>query len=324
MVAVTRADLPGIGLERLGQHAQIRSWSAPSPPAEAELATLCAGAAGLICQSTERIDDRLLVACPSLRVVSTVGVGYDHLDLETLRKHHVAAGNTPGVLTETTADLAFALILAAGRRLGEAIAVARSGNWRPGDIHLLLGQDVHGATLGLIGYGAIARAVAQRAHGFGMRVLHHTRTPRPDELSDHVSLTELLATADFISVHTPLTGQTAGLIGAPELALMKRTAVLVNTSRGAVIDQAALTNTLERNEIFAAGLDVTAVEPTAAGDRLLSLPNCIVLPHIGSASLATRAAMVDCAVDNVIAGITNRPLPYPITPRPPRAARQSE
>ena len=312
VVAVTRDDLPGTGLERLSRHARLACWSSARRPSPAELASLCADATGLICQSTDRIDDPLLAACPELRVVSTIGVGYDHLDLPALTKRRIAAGNTPGVLTETTADLAFALMLAAGRRLAEAIDLARTGDWQPGDINFLLGQDIHGATLGLIGYGAIGRAVARRAHGFGMRVLHHSRTPKPDDLSQHVPLTELLAESDFVSLHTPLTEDTTGLIGQRELAAMKPTAVLINTARGGVVDQAALVDALQQHKIFAAGLDVTAVEPTPAADVLLTLANCIVLPHIGSASLATRTAMVDRAVDNVIAGIANQPLPHPI------------
>jgi lactate dehydrogenase-like 2-hydroxyacid dehydrogenase len=318
LVAITRSDLPGTGLERLARHAHVIYWHSPARPTPADLARLCANATGLICQSTDRIDDPLLTACPDLRVISTIGVGCDHIDLAALGRHHVAAGNTPGVLTETTADLAFALILAAGRRLNEGIELARSGDWEPGDINLLLGQDIHGATLGIVGYGAIGRAVARRARGFGMRVLHHTQTPKPDEFSEHVPLAELLAMSDFVSLHTPLTDQTAGLIGDRELALMKRTAVLVNTARGGVVDQLALVRALQQHRIFAAGLDVTAVEPTPAGDVLLTLPNCIVLPHIGSASLSTRTAMVDHAVDNVIAGLAGQQLPHPVTPSSPQ------
>jgi glyoxylate reductase len=312
IVAVTRGDLPGAGVERLHRFARVVTWDAATRPTPNELAALCAHATGLICQSTDHIDEALLTACPDLRVVSTIGVGYDHFDLAALGRHRIAAGNTPGVLTETTADLAFALILAAGRRLQEGIDLARSGAWRPGDINFLLGQDIHGATLGIVGYGAIGRAVARRAHGFGMRVLHCTDSAPSDDLATHSPMKDMLGASDFVSVHVPLNDRTAGLIGAAELATMKPSAVLVNTARGGVVDQDALIRALRQQEIFAAGLDVTALEPTPAGDALLALPNCVVLPHIGSASLATRTAMVDLAVDNVIAGIAGHPLPHPV------------
>lgn len=312
VVAVTRGDLPGSGIDRLREVAQVRRWDSPTAPSPADLVTLCQDSTGLICQSTDRIDADFLSVCPSLKVVSTVGVGFDNIDTGALDAHHILGGNTPGVLTETTADLAFALILAAGRRLKEGLELTRSGKWKPGNINLLLGQDVHHATLGILGYGAIGQAVARRAHGFGMKVLQHSRTPKNHPLAQDVSLEQLLTQSDFVSIHVPLTDQSRGLIGHRELDLMKPTAVLVNTARGAVVDQSALIEALRLKKIFAAGLDVTIEEPTPVGDPLLSLVNCIVLPHIGSASLSTRAQMVDRAVDNVLAGLRGELLPYPI------------
>lgn len=319
-VAVSRRGLPGAGLDRLATHATLRHWHSDTPPLPADLIKLCQGADGLICQSTDQIDAALIGACPTLRVISTVSVGYENLDVAALDAAGIPAGNTPGVLTETTADLAFALILAASRRLREASELVRSGNWRSVDFELLLGQDIHGATLGLVGYGRIGQAVARRARGFSMRVQHYARTEHDDELSSWTPLDRLLATSDVVSIHTPLTDATRGLIGEHELAMMKATAVLVNTSRGGVVDQQALTDALRDRRIFAAGLDVTAVEPIPVDEPILALDNCLVLPHIGSASRATRSRMVDLAVDNVLAGLTGRPLPHPVN-NPPQPGR---
>ena len=313
-VAVTRPALPGPGLERLAGQVDLVRWAEPRPPTAGELTGLLADADGLLCLTTERIDATLLGACPTLRVVSNAGVGFDNLDLPALTSRGIPAGNTPGVLTETTADLAWALILAASRRVVEADRYVREGRWTAVVFDLLLGRDVHGATLGIVGYGAIGRAVARRARGFDMTVLHHARQKGDDELSRWVPLDELLRRADVVTLHTPLTPETLGLIGAREIALMKPTAVLVNTSRGPIVDQAALARALVEGRLFAAGLDVTAVEPIPPDDPLLGLPNCIVLPHIGSGSLATRSRMVELAVDNVLAGLAGERLPHCVNP----------
>ena len=254
-------------------------------------------------------------ACPGLKVIANFGVGYNHIDLAAATARRIPVTNTPGVLTEATADLAFALILAASRRVVEADRYVREGRWQDVSFDLLLGRDVHAATLGIVGYGAIGRAVARRGHGFAMTVIHHSRTRRDDELSRWVPFDELLGSADVVSVHTPLTVETRGLIGARELRLMKPSAVLVNTSRGPVVDQAALAAALAQGRIFAAGLDVAAIEPIPLDEPLLRLPNCIVLPHIGSASLATRSAMVDLAVDNILAGLAGDRLPHCANPQ---------
>jgi glyoxylate reductase len=314
--------LPGNALTRLAERATLHRWESDALPTPDDLAELCQGAQGLICRSTDRIDAQLLDACPDLRVISTVGVGYDNFDVPALDARGVLAGNTPGVLTETTADLAFALILAASRRLKEGMDLVRSGGWKPTDTELLLGRDVYGASLGILGYGNIGRAVARRATGFAMKVQHFSRSGASDELSHWVPFDELLATSDIVSIHTPLTEATRGLIGARELARMKPTAVLVNTSRGAVVDQQALAEALRDRRIFAAGLDVTTVEPTPSGDPILALDNCIVLPHIGSASQATRARMADVAVDNVLAGLSGNP-PKHCVNDPARFARRA-
>ncbi len=314
IVVVTRRTLPGGGLERLAEQVELLRCATDVAPSVDQLGPLLARAEGLLSLTTDRVDARLLDAAPRLRVVSNAGVGTDNLDLAELTARGIPAGNTPGVLVETTADLAFALILAASRRLVEADRYVHEGRWTGMPFDLLLGQDVHRARLGIVGYGAIGRAVARRARGFEMTVVHHARTQRDDDLSRWVPLDELLRTADIVSVHTPLTPQTRGLIGAPELALMKPTAVLVNTSRGPVVDQAALTAALAERRIFAAGLDVTTVEPIPPDDPLLRLPNCIVLPHIGSASLATRSRMVELAVDNILAGLAGTRLPHCANP----------
>jgi glyoxylate reductase len=213
------------------------------------------------------------------------------------------------VLTETTADLAFALILAAARRIVEADAFVRHGKWRTWDPGLLLGHDVHGATLGIAGFGKIGQAVARRAAGFGMRVLYTSRSPVTTDLGTLVDLDTLLRESDFVSLHVPATTDTIGMIGERELALMKRTAILVNTARGSVVDQPALVRALHAGTIAGAGLDVAAVEPLPFDDPLLRAPNATLLPHIGSASHATRARMAMMAVENCLAGLRGDPLP---------------
>ena len=257
-------------------------------------AALADGYDGVVCLLTERFDAEVLAAARGrLRVVANVAVGFDNIDVEAATAAGVVVCNTPDVLDETTADLAFALILAAARRTSEAEAVLRSGRWTGFHIDEFLGRDVHRATLGLVGYGRIGRAVARRAAGFAMEVVHHTRTPtgEPGWTGD---LHDLLARADIVSLHVPLTPATFHLIGRPELAAMKPTAVLVNTARGPVVDEEALAEALERGEIAAAGIDVFEAEP-AVHPRLLAAPGAVLLPHIGSATVATRTAMARLA-----------------------------
>jgi glyoxylate reductase len=258
------------------------------------LAALADGYDGVVCLLTERFDAAVFAAAGSrLRVVANVAVGFDNIDVEAATAAGVLVCNTPDVLDETTADLAFALILAAARRTSEAEAVLRAGRWTGFHIDEFLGRDVHGATLGLVGYGRIGRAVARRAAGFAMDVIHHTRTPTGDP-GWTGDLHEVLARADIVSLHVPLTPATRHLIGRAELAAMKRTAVLVNTARGPVVDEEALAEALEQGVISGAGLDVFEAEP-AVHPRLLAAPGAVLLPHIGSATVATRTAMARLA-----------------------------
>jgi glyoxylate reductase len=254
------------------------------------VAALGDGVDGVVAVLTERFDGDVFAAGKGrLRVVANVAVGFDNIDVEAATAAGVVVCNTPDVLDDTTADVAFLLILAASRRGSEAEATLRAGRWAGFHMEEFLGRDVHGATLGLVGYGRIGRAVARRAEGFSMEVIHHTRTPtgEPGWVGD---LHELLGRADIVSLHVPLSPATRHLIGRPELAAMKRTAVLVNTARGPVVDEEALAEALEQGVIYAAGLDVFEAEP-AVHPRLLAAPGTVLLPHIGSATVATRSAM---------------------------------
>jgi glyoxylate reductase len=304
-VFVTR-DLPGGALDRLAAEHEVDVWPERTPPPPDVLRARAAPAQGLLSLLTDRIDAALLDACPELRVIANHAVGVDNIDLDAARVRGIAVGNTPDVLTETTADLAFALILAAARRLPEAERAVREGEWLTWEPGWLLGRDVHGATLGIVGYGRIGRAVARRAGGFDMEVLHTGR-------DEGVGLDELLERSDVVSLHTPLTRETRHTIDAAALTRMKPTAILVNTARGPLVDQEALEAALCEGGIAAAALDVTDPEPLPSDHPLLRAPNLLVVPHIGSATHATRARMADMAVDNILAGLAGRPLPYPAT-----------
>ncbi len=311
-VFATRA-LPGPALERLARTVDLDVWPERSAPPPDVLAARLADADGLLCLLTDRIDAPLLARAPGLRALSSVSVGVDHIDLAAATARALPVGHTPGVLTETTADLTFALLLAAARRIPEADRFVRDGDWRPERVwepDLLLGRDVHGATLGLIGLGAIGRAVAHRAIGFGMRVLSWSRTPRPlGDLAGHVEpvgLPELLALADFVSIHVALAPETRGLLDARALGAMKPGAILVNTARGGIVDEAALAAALRAGRLAAAALDVFAREPLERTSPLLELPNVVLTPHIGSASGATRTRMAELAVDNLLAALDGR------------------
>lgn len=259
---------------------------------------------GLYTLLTERVDPDLLNRAPGLKVVANMAVGYDNVDVEECSRRGVVVTNTPGVLTETTADLAFALMMAAARRVPEAERFLRGGKWKTWSPMLLTGVDVFGATLGLIGLGRIGQAVAKRAKGFSMLVLYSGRSRRPD-LEDALGvewrgLDDLLRESDFVSIHVPLTETTRGMIGSREIALMKPTAVLVNTSRGPVVREPDLYEALREKRIFAAGLDVFETEPLPSDSPLLGLPNVVLLPHVGSASVATRTKMAVMAARNLV------------------------
>jgi glyoxylate reductase len=270
-----------------------------TPYTHDDLVTAVAGVDAVVCLLTDRIDAAVLAAgAGRLRVVANVAVGYDNIDVAEAERLGVAVCNTPGVLDETTADAAFLLILAAARLASEAEADLRAGRWPGWGINQYLGRDVHGAVLGVVGFGRIGQAVARRASGFGMEVLHHTR--HDTGLAGWVpDLDELLATSDIVSLHVPLSDATRHLIDAGRLALMKSGAVLVNTARGPVVDEEALATALEQGELFAAGLDVFEREPEVH-PRLLAAPRTTLLPHIGSASLATRTRMARMACDGAV------------------------
>ena len=308
-VFVTRL-LPGDGLRRLRESADVDLWGEDLPPPREALLEGVHEADGLICLLTDTIDAELLDHAQRLKVVSTMAVGYDHIDVDAATERNILVTNTPGVLTETTADLAFALLLAAARRLPESERAIREGRWVTWSPAFLLGRDIHGATLGIVGLGQIGQAVARRAHGFGMRILYASRTPKP-ELErrlgcSSVTFDELLAQSDFVTVHVPLTPQTRHMFDARAFDRMKETAIFVNTSRGAVVEQADLQRALESKSIAAAAIDVAESEPVAKDDPLLRLPNLLVTPHIGSASVATRARMADMAVDNLLAALDGK------------------
>jgi len=285
-------------------------WEERLPPSPDELRQRGREVEGLLCLLTDSVDAELMAACRNLRAISNYAVGYENIDVEAAVARGIAVGNTPGVLTETTADLAFALLLSAARRIVEGDAVVRAGEWLTWESGRLLGHDVHGATLGIVGFGRIGRAVARRAEGFGMTVIHSGS-------SGGTSLDELLERSDFVSIHCPLTPQTHGLIGERALRRMKSTAILVNTARGPIVDTDALARALEAGWIAGAGLDVTDPEPLPADHPLLGAPNLTVVPHVGSASHATREAMADIAVDNLLAALAGKPMPHPVTPPAP-------
>jgi glyoxylate reductase len=309
-VFVTRRTV-GDGLDRLaGAGHEVEIWPGAAPPTHAELVAHAQRADALICMLADRIDVAFLDACRHLKVVANYAVGLDNVDLEAAQARGVAVGNTPDVLTDATADLAFALLLAAARRLPQSAQAVRDGRWGTWQPDGFLGADLVGATLGIVGAGRIGDAVARRAAGFDMRVLKTTsRAGTP--------LEELLEQADFLSLHVPLTPQTKHLIDAAALRRMKPSAILVNTARGQVVDTAALTHALQAAEIAGAALDVTDPEPLPPDHPLLRAPNVLVVPHIGSATTRTRASMTDRCVENVLAGLAGEPLPYPASTRPP-------
>jgi glyoxylate reductase len=304
---VTRS-LPGPALDRLRARHDVDVWPQRLPPPYEELVARAAGVEGLLTLLTDRVDAALIEHAPRLRAISNYAVGYDNIDLAAATARGIAVGNTPDVLTEATADLAFALLLAAARKLPEAIASVQEGDWLTWEPARYLGQSVAGATLGIVGFGRIGRAVARRAGGFDMTVVH---TGAPVSGSG-VVLEELLERSDFVSLHCPLTPETYHLIDAAALARMKPTAILINTARGPIVDHDALRRALVAGEIAGAALDVTDPEPLPAGDRLLSAPNLIVTPHIGSATRPARERMAELAVENLLAALDGEPMPHQV------------
>jgi len=303
-VFVTRA-LPFEALDRLRSAHDVDEWPGDMPPSAEELRAGLAEAEGLLSLVTDRIDAQTIEAAPRLRAIANMAVGTDNIDLEAAAARAIPVGNTPDVLTDATADLAFALLLALARRIVPGAALVRDGGWKTWEPAKDLGADLAGATLGIVGWGRIGQAVARRAEGFGMEVVYSSR-------SSGVPLDELLARSDFVSLHTPLTDETRHLVGESFLARMKPTALLVNTTRGGVVDQDALREALEAGEIAGAALDVTDPEPLPAEHPLLGAPNLLVVPHIGSATVRTRAKMAAMAVDNLLAALAGRPMPHPV------------
>ena len=310
--------LPDEGLDPIIESCDADVWDGELPPQRDELLARVAGCDGVLTLLTDRVDDEFLHAAgPQLRVVANYAVGYDNIDVPACRARGVVVGNTPGVLTETTADLAFALLMAAARRLPEGSRYVRDGRWKTWGPLLLLGPDVHGATIGIVGFGRIGQAVARRAQGFGMRILYHDVQQLPEDVTGPLGasyrpLEALLAEADFVSLHVNLSDVTRHLINAETLAWMKPTAVLVNTSRGPVVDQVALAEALRDGTIWAAALDVTDPEPIRMDDPLVGLDNCLIVPHIASASRTTRGRMAAMAAANLLAGVRGEPLPTPV------------
>ena len=286
--------------------------TAENPGLTKELLEALPKAEGLLTMLTVRVDDALLAEAPNLRVVSQMAVGVDNIDLDACAKRGLLVGHTPGVLTDATADTAMTLLLATARRLPEASLDAKEGRWGTWNPVQWLGVDLAGSTIGIVGMGAIGQATARRARAFGMKVIYHSRSRYPEieaELeAEKVPFGELLHQSDFVSLHTPLTAETKHLIDAAALKAMKPSAILINTARGGVIDQDALIAALKNGEIKAAGLDVTSPEPLPNDSPLFSLTNCLVLPHIGSATERTRRRMAELACENLILGLEGKPL----------------
>jgi glyoxylate reductase len=312
--------IPTEGLDAVRDACDMDLWEDELPPPRDELLRRVAGVDGVLTLLTDRVDDEFLDAAgPGLKVVSNYAVGFDNVDVAACARRGIPVGNTPGVLTDTTADLAWALLMAAARRLPEGDRYVRAGKWKTWGPLLLLGPDVHGATIGIVGFGRIGQAVARRAQGFGMEILYHDLQPLPPSVTDplgatYLPLQELLPRSDYVSLHVNLSPVTRHMINADTLAMMKPTAVLVNTSRGPVVDQAALAAALREGVIAAAGLDVTDPEPIPMDDPLVGMDNCLIVPHIASASRATRGKMAAMAAANLIAGVRGERLPTEVPP----------
>ena len=316
-VYVTRR-IPEAGLQMVEGACQVRIWTEELPPPKEVILREVAACEGLLCLLTDPIDAEVMDAGKKLRVISQLAVGLNNVDLEAATARGLPIGHTPGVLTEATADLAFTLLMAAARRIPEGVDFVRAGHWRTWDPLGLLGAEVWGATLGIVGLGRIGTAVARRARGFSMRILYHDTAPRPEleaELDvEYADLDDLLARSDFVTLHCPLIPETEHLIDEAALRQMKPSAILINAARGPVVDSEALVRALREGWIAAAALDVTEPEPVSTDHPLVALPNCIVVPHIGSATVASRNLMATRAAENLLAGLAGRRLPYCANP----------
>jgi glyoxylate reductase len=319
-VYVTRI-IPEGGLKLVREACDAEIWEGELPPPREVLLDKVRGLDGLLSLLTDTVDAELMdTAGPQLKVIANYAVGYNNIDVDAATARGIAVGNTPDVLTDTTADFGFALLMAAARRVVEGVDFVRAGKWKTWGPTLLLGRDVHHATLGVVGFGRVGRGVARRATGFEMKILFYDPFiggdhPVARELgAQAVDLDTLLAESDFVSIHVPLMPETHHMIGTQALRKMKSTAILVNTARGPVVDPAALYQALRDGEIAYAALDVTEPEPIHMDSPLLDLPNCIVVPHIASASIVTRTRMAEIAAKNLIAGVRGEPLPAWVNP----------
>ncbi|MGG4451977.1 2-hydroxyacid dehydrogenase [Brevibacillus porteri] len=308
-VFVTRKLNPEV-IAMLEKVAQVEQWTKNAPIPRELLLEKIEQVDAVLTMLTERVDEEFFARTKRLRIVANMAVGYDNIDLEACRRHEVIVTNTPDVLTESTADLAFALLMATGRRLTEANRFLLQGEWTSWSPTLMAGQNVYGSTLGIIGMGRIGEAVARRAKGFSMRILYHNRNRKPQAEQEtgarYADLAELLQESDYVVLLTPLTEDTRMLMGEKQFSLMKETAVFINVSRGGTVDESALYQALVDKKIWAAGLDVFAVEPVSMDNPLLQLPNVVALPHIGSATVQTRAEMARLAAANIVAVLSGR------------------
>jgi lactate dehydrogenase-like 2-hydroxyacid dehydrogenase len=317
MRAFVARRLPGDALDRLAAEHEVEVWPGELPPGREELLARAPELDGLLSLLTDPVDAELIGAAPRLRAISNFAVGVDNVDVGAASARGIPVGHTPDVLTDTTADLAVALMLGISRRLVQGDAYVRAGEWRTWDPGLMLGHDLHGATAGIVGFGRIGRAVGRRLEGFGCTILHTGRSVATRSRTGAglgVPLGELLERSDFVTLHSPLTPETRGLIGDEALARMKPTAYLVNTARGPIVDSGALARALHEGRIAGAALDVTDPEPLPAGHPLLDAPTLLVLPHLGSATHATRERMADMAVDNLLAGLAGERMPHCANP----------
>ncbi len=309
LVAVTRL-IPEAGLQLIREACEVRQWEQELPPSPNELDTLLEGVDGALTLLTDRIDGAVLDRHPNLKVVSNFAVGFDNVDVDAATERGVAVCNTPGVLTATTAEMAFTLLMAAARRVVEGVNYVREDKWKTWGPMLLLGQDIVGATLGIVGFGRIGKELARMASGFNMKLLAYDTYHDPKAAEEFgvtfVDLDELLRESDYVSLHVALTPETHHMISTRELEMMKPTAVLINAARGPVVDTDALATALTNGDIFAAGLDVTDPEPLPADHPLVLLPNCVVVPHIASATVATRDNMAKLAANNLIDVLNGR------------------
>lgn len=313
---VTR-KLPDSALALLREVSEVAVWDYEDVPVtrerlQAELST----ADAIVTMLSDKIDASLLQHAPNLKVIANLAVGFDNIDLSITRSKGITVTNTPDVLTDATADLTFALLLSTARRITEASQFLRAGSWKQWAPYLMAGQDVFGATIGIVGLGRIGEAVARRAKGFSMRVLYHNRHRKPEAEQtlgvQYADLDDLLKQSDFVVLLTPANNDSIGMINEKRLALMKKTACLINVARGAVVDETALYDVLKNRKIFAAGIDVFANEPIAMDHPFLSLDNVVLLPHIGSASIKTRTVMAELTAQNVVAVLSGRPALTPV------------